>query len=84
MDAKPMTAMWTTAETAAYLRLHPVTLRAWRHECRVDQPPYVQVGSAIRYAPGEVARWAEERTRRPGTERKNHGPSRRNRRPGPQ
>jgi excisionase family DNA binding protein len=65
-----MDPLWTTDETAAYLRLHTVTLRRWRHERRDDQPPFVRVGAAVRYRAAEVEKWARSREERPGGKRK--------------
>jgi hypothetical protein len=37
----------TEAEAAALLRLQPVTLKKWR--CTGRGPPFVRLGSAVRY-----------------------------------
>lgn len=77
-----MAPLWTSDETAFRLRLHPVTLRKWRHTRRSDQPPYVKVGAAVRYRSDEVEKWARGRETRPEAQN-NRGPERRERRPEP-
>lgn len=84
MPTQTSEKLWTDNEAAVWLRVHPVTLRVWRHDQRPDQPPYMRVGRSIRYSPTELARWAERSTSRPGeTTKKSHGPGGRKRQPGP-
>lgn len=84
MPTQTTDRLWTDNEAAAWLHIHPVTLRVWRHEQRPDQPPYMRVGRSIRYSPAELAQWVQRSTRRPGeTSTKSHGPGGRKRQPGP-
>lgn len=52
--------LWTEKDVATFLRLSSSTLRRWR--CLRYGPPYIRVGSAIRYRPDEVQAWADKRT----------------------
>lgn len=47
-------------EVAAYLRLAPKTLRAWRGQQK--GPPYHKLGGHVRYLLGEVRAWAQGAT----------------------
>lgn len=52
----------TTVEAAAFLRLKPQTLRAWRHYKIVDQPRPIRLGRrAIRYETTELEAWLDRR-----------------------
>ncbi len=52
----------TTNQLAAELGVHPVTLAQWR---LVDGkgPPFVKVGSSVRYRRGDVDEWLRDKTR---------------------
>ncbi|MCG6941516.1 MAG: helix-turn-helix domain-containing protein [Thiohalocapsa sp.] len=49
-------------EAAAYLKLSPRTLQAWR--LRGGGPEYVKLGNAVRYDRAALDRYISERTRR--------------------
>lgn len=63
-----MEQLLTTDEAAAYLRLHPFTLRNWR--TRGGGPRAVKVGRSVRYRLSDIEAWleehAEDRTPVPG------------------
>jgi hypothetical protein len=81
----PLDPLLTTVQAAAFLNISAGTLRTWRHQGRPDQPAYVKCGRAVKYAPGELARFVAARTTQPGSEaRKDCDPGRQRRRPGPQ
>jgi excisionase family DNA binding protein len=48
----------TTAEAATYLTLSPRTLENWR--TRQEGPPYVKMGTAIRYDTAALSKWIED------------------------
>jgi hypothetical protein len=48
--------LWTTAKTAAYLKVPVSTLYAWRY--RNSGPPAHRIGRHLRYDAAEVRRWA--------------------------
>ena len=50
--------LWTTAETAAYLRRPEGTLRQWRH--RHFGPKGFRCGGMVMYRRSEVMRWLAE------------------------
>ena len=52
-------ALWTVAEVAAYLRVPPETLYAWRK--RRYGPPAARVGRHLRYDPADVHAWIKGR-----------------------
>ncbi len=56
------TQLLTTDQLAAELGVHPMTLAAWR---MVDGqgPPFVKVGSAVRYRRSDVEAWLDAQTR---------------------
>lgn len=53
-----MPTLITTAEAATYLTLSPRTLENWR--TRQEGPPYVKMGTAIRYDTAALAQWVED------------------------
>ncbi len=57
----------TELDAARFLNTHPGTLRNWRSKGM--GPPYVAVGAAVRYAPGDLRQYIEARTIRRGTVR---------------
>lgn len=58
---KTETLFLTSAEAAALIGLQPCTLAAWR--ClRSDGPPFVKIGSAVRYNRQVLLDWAQART----------------------
>jgi hypothetical protein len=53
--------LWTQIECAQFLKLdNHKTLAAWPN--RRQGPPYIRVGTCIRYAPATVRTWLESRT----------------------
>ena len=48
----------TTAEVADYIRVHPGTLRNWRHKRK--GPPFTGCGAGVRYAWAAVDDWMRE------------------------
>jgi len=48
---------------AQKLGVKPDTLPAWRH--RRQGPPYVKIGSLVRYRDDQLHAWIEARTRNP-------------------
>jgi len=52
-----------SSEAATLIGLRPCTLAAWR--ClRSDGPPFVKIGSAVRYNRAALLEWAQARTHR--------------------
>lgn len=49
--------LWTTRETAAYLKCSPVTVEMWRPDGR--GPDFLRIGKAIRYKKSVVVAFAE-------------------------
>ena len=58
--AKPASpgALWTIAEVAAHLHLHPKTIARW---VRTRRFPCVRVGSRLRFDPRDVTAWVSAR-----------------------
>jgi excisionase family DNA binding protein len=61
-------ALLTPDEAAAYLRLAPSTLKAWR--ARDFGPAWTPVGSLVRYQRRELDRWLAENTKHASTKTK--------------
>lgn len=51
-------ALWTIAEVAAHLHLHPKTIARW---VRTRRFPCVRVGSRLRFDPRDVTAWVSAR-----------------------
>ncbi len=49
--------LWTTRETAQYLKLSPITVEMWRSEGR--GPSYLRIGNVVRYKKSVVVAFAE-------------------------
>ncbi|MFB4300629.1 helix-turn-helix transcriptional regulator [Actinomadura sp. NTSP31] len=60
-DALEDDQLWTTTETASYLRRPPGTLRQWRH--RGFGPKGFRCGGIVVYRRSEVLRWIAEQER---------------------
>ena len=56
------TYFMTSDELADFLRVHKNAPAEWRAERRIDQPPYIRVGSLIRYSRAAVLEWCQSRT----------------------
>lgn len=56
------TFFMTSEELAEFLRVHKNAPAEWRAERRIDQPPYIRVGSLIRYSRAAVLEWCQART----------------------
>ena len=54
-------ALLTTADAAAYLRLSPRTLEAWR--LSGGGPRYRKLGHRVVYTQGDIDTWVEAQTR---------------------
>ena len=52
----------TDQELAGWLNIKPQTLRSWR--VKGIGPPYILVGSAVRYSPSRARKYIKARTRR--------------------
>jgi predicted DNA-binding transcriptional regulator AlpA len=52
----------TTQQAATCLGLQPRTLERWRW--KGTGPRFRKLGGAVRYAPGDIATWADGATRR--------------------
>ena len=52
-----MSTLLTTAQAAAILAISPKTLLNWRYERQ--GPPYIRVGSAIRYREADLLAWVD-------------------------
>jgi len=62
-ETKIETIFLNSAEAATLIGLQPCTLAAWR--ClRTDGPPFVKIGSAVRYNRAALLDWAQARTHR--------------------
>jgi hypothetical protein len=46
-------------ETAELLGLRPATIRAWRSTGRPGQPPFVRIGSRVKYRASDLAAYIE-------------------------
>ena len=53
-----MPTLITTAEAATFLTLSPRTLENWR--ARQEGPPFVKMGTAVRYDTADLEKWLEE------------------------
>ena len=59
----PVTPMWTAADVAERLAVHPDSVRRWRVEG--SGPPFLKLPSgAVRYDPEEVEAWEAEQRRK--------------------
>ncbi len=56
MSGEPLPRLLTVKEAAAYMRVHPRTLRRWVLEGRLD---CLRAGNHIRFDPRSLARWLE-------------------------
>lgn len=85
MTKQTAETLLSTAEAAARLGLAEITVRLWRWRDNPHQPPYVRIGSrGVKYRAGDLDKWLESRTHKPGSKaEKNRDPSRQRRRPGP-
>ena len=50
-------------ELAQILRVHPATIRTWRH--RNQGPPFIRVGRNVRYSRGDLDDWLARNTVQP-------------------
>ncbi len=57
----PEDALWDDFETAAYLNIHPNTLRRWRVYGK--GPPHVKLEGSVRYVPDVVRQYVKEKSR---------------------
>ena len=58
----PEDALWDDLETAAYLNIHPNTLRKWR--VKGGGPTYCKLEGSVRYMPEVVRGYARSRSRK--------------------
>lgn len=49
--------LWTTSEAAGFLDVKPNTLVKWRQ--REEGPPFVKIGSNVRYREADIRAWLE-------------------------
>jgi excisionase family DNA binding protein len=50
--------LWTVAEIARFLQVHPKTIHRWR---RTQALPCVVIGSRVRFRPSDVTKWVSAR-----------------------
>lgn len=63
LETKNEAVFLNSVEAAILIGLQPCTLAAWR--ClRTDGPPFVKIGSAVRYNRAALLDWAQARTHR--------------------
>ena len=55
----PQNTLLNESRVAQQLDCEQKTLQAWR--CRGGGPPYVKIGSLVRYKPQDVLDWIEQR-----------------------
>ena len=60
--AHQLEPLLTPIEAASILKVKPNTLAKWR--VIGEGPPFIHVGSAVRYSAREIARFIERQTRR--------------------
>jgi predicted DNA-binding transcriptional regulator AlpA len=76
----------TTEAAAERVGLSPITLKVWRWAQNPHAPPHITVGARnIRYSAAAIEEWKASRTHQPGStaRKKDRGPDRQRRRPGP-
>ena len=58
----PVVPMWTTADVADRLQVHPDSVRRWR--VTGDGPPFIKLPKGgVRYDPAKVNEWIEAQAR---------------------
>jgi hypothetical protein len=59
-ETETLKPLYTPSELAAFLNLEPQTIATWR--MRGQGPPFIRVGSVIRYRRAEVESWLRSRS----------------------
>ena len=57
-----MEKLWDETDLAEFLKQSVLTVRRVRTTNPERHPPYIRIGSSVRYDPGEVKRWLDSRT----------------------
>ena len=57
-----MEKLWDETDLAEFLKQSVLTVRRVRTTAPSRHPPYIRIGSSVRYDPGEVKRWLGSRT----------------------
>ena len=66
----PVVPMWTTADVADRLQVHPDSVRRWR--VTGGGPPFIKLPKGgVRYDPAKVNEWIEAQARRSTSEHGN-------------
>lgn len=60
MNPESLPPLLTTAEVAACLNLHHVTLNKDRTNGNSLGIPYIRIGKSVRYRPSDVTAWIEK------------------------
>ena len=57
-----MEKLWDETDLAEFFKQSVLTVRRVRTTAPSRHPPYIRIGSSVRYDPGEVKRWLESKT----------------------